>query len=588
MKPRKGSIAIDPRTAAKRRLARETGYVVKNRGGKASIALVYPNSYEIAMSNLGYQKIYRMLNDRADILCERAFLPSGQEIDYFKKHNQKPATLESGRALAEFDVIAFSITFEHDYLNALKILNLAGIPLKDRDGRAPLVMAGGVAVTMNPEVMAPFLDFMVIGEGEGIIEPFCDLLIKGERDLSAFAAISGIYVPAGYEPVYKDDGTIEKFAVKEGFPQKVKRAWNHSSTARPNINYIDTPDTVFGDMSLIEIGKGCGKHCRFCAAGYIYRPTRNGNTNLIMTAIDKGIERKGKVGLVGSAIGDHPDVEKIFERIVKGGGEFSVSSLRLDKLSDTMIDLLLKGNCHTITVAPEAGTEALRARINKKMSDELILDTARRIAGAWPFKIKMYFIVGLPGETMKDVEGIVDLVKRVRGVMEPEWKRHGRAGEITVGVDGFVPKALTPFQWEPFEGIKPVAKKLFAVADGLRKTPNVTVQKGSARQAYAQALLSQGDRRLASLIELCMELDGDWSRALRETDLNTDHYATRRKGLDEVLPWSIIDDGLRKNYLSQELSLSGKGKVTPECPPPEKECHRCGVFVGACVKVGGR
>ncbi len=582
VKPRKGLTAHDPRTAARARLARESGYVLKNRGGKISIALVYPNSYEVAMSNLGYQKIYHMLNDREDILCERAFLPSGREIDYLKNQNQKPVTLESGRALAQFDVIAFSITFEHDYLNALTILDLAGIPLKNRDGEAPLVMAGGVAVTMNPEVMAPFIDLAVIGEGEGMIEPFCDLLIKGGRDLSAFAAIPGIYVPAGYEPVYKEDSTIEKFLVKDGFPKKVKRGWNHDWLTSPNINYIETPDTVFGDMALVEIGKGCPKHCRFCAAGYIYRPTRHGDTDAIMTAIDDGLKRKGKVGLVGSAIGDHPDIEKIFGRITSQGGKFSVSSLRLDKLTDKMIDLLLKGDCHTITVAPEAGTERLRRKINKGMTDEVILGGARRIARAWPFKIKMYFIVGLPGETMEDVEGIVDLVKRVHGVMEPEWKKHGRAGEITVGVDGFVPKAFTPFQREPFEGVKPVAKKLSVVADGLRKTPNTVLQKGSARQAYTQALLSQGDRRLANLMELCLKLDGDWSAALRETTLDADHYVTRRKGMEEILPWSVIDDGLRENYLNREQELSQKGKVTPECPPPNRECLRCGVFEGVC------
>ncbi len=496
--------------------------------------------------------------------------------------------MESNRPLNEFDIIAFSITFEMDYTNVLAMLDFASLPLRERGKRAPLVVAGGVAVTMNPEPLAPFIDIVFIGEGEGIINPFIDKVVEhGSGDLSVFASVPGAYIPSAYTPVFKQDGTIEKIEAQNGFPEKIKRVWDIDYGLTPNVSRVETPDTVFGDMSLVEIGKGCGKHCRFCAAGYVYRPTRHADIGAIETAIDDALEKKGKVGLVGSAIADHPDVERLFEYIIAKGGVFSVSSLRLDKLTDNMLHWLTlsmeRGGSHTITVAPEAGTERLRRITNKDISDETILDTMKRIATAGPFRLKLYFIVGLPGETMEDVKGIVDLVARIREAMAPEWKKRGRDEVITVGVDGFVPKPATPYQWEPFEGVKAVAEKLNLVARGLRSVPRVSVHSGSARQGYIQALLSVGDRRVADMLESAYRLDGDWAKVFRDSDIDPDFFVTRRKERDETLPWSIIDHGLRDDYLAKELKLAGKGKITKECPPPDEACRRCGEFPGVCV-----
>jgi radical SAM superfamily enzyme YgiQ (UPF0313 family) len=271
-------------------------------------------------------------------------------------------------------------------------------------------------------------------------------------------------------------------------------------------------------------------------------------------------------------------MEKIFEYIVSKGGKFSVSSMRLDRLSDKTLELMAKGGVKTVTVAPEAGTENLRRRINKDISDETIIDTASRVGKAAPFDLKLYFLVGLPGETDEDVEGIVALVKLIQEAMVTASKERGTVGKIRVGVNGFIPKPFTPFQWEPYAGIKEVSNKLKAVKSGLKKTPGVTVQTSSARFDYVQTLLSVGDRRVASIIELAHKYDGDWFKAIKETDVDCDFFVTRRKGIDEILPWSFIDYGLREDYLSRDLERSEKIKVVAECPPPDEECERCGFF----------
>jgi len=585
VKRRDTTKTVDPQIVAKTRLSAERGTVIKDHVGKLSVALVYPNVYEVGMSNLGFQKIYHLLNLRADVVCERAFLSSREEARFSGKRKQKICSLETGKPLSEFDVVAFSVTFEPDYLNVLSILSLAGIPLKGRGKRDPLVVAGGVAVTLNPEPVADFIDVVLLGEGEKIIDPFVSAIIKnGKGDLKMFASLPGAYVPSAYTPVYAKDGTLNEIKTAGGFPQKVKREWDEKYGEEPNRTYVETEKTVFGDMALVETGKGCGKHCRFCAAGYIYRPTRHAQTEPLLSAIDDGLLAKGKVGLVGSAICDHPEIEKIFAHIISRGGKFSVSSLRLDNLTNSMLENLLKGECKTITVAPEAGTETLRRRVNKNLPDDMILDTAKRISEAGPFSLKMYFIVGLPGETEDDVNSIIDLTARVRAIMEPAWKKRGHDEVITVGVSGFVPKPCTPYEREPFIGIKKVAEKLNRVARGLRGIPRVAYHPESARQAYLQALLSAGDRRVGALLEKALELDGDWFRAIRETEIDANFYVSRRKGENEILPWDFIDHGFRAGYLEKELKKSETGKLTPECPPPDETCERCGEFLGICIE----
>ncbi|VAX14787.1 FIG092679: Fe-S oxidoreductase [hydrothermal vent metagenome] len=576
---KKRDLSHDPGKIAVSRLEKETGAVVKEPGGRLSVALAYPNQYEIGMSNLGLQKIYHLFNRRDDVSCERVFLPSPKEIEFLKKNKRPLESMETGRALRTFDLLAFSITFEMDYINVLTMLDLAKIPFKDRTFDDPMIVAGGICVTLNPELMAPFLDLAFIGEGEGVVDTFVDaLLMSGTFSMSPFGGLPGVYAPSAYSPEYTKEGAIERIEIKSGFPEKIGRVWAKDYKDNPNVTVIETPDTVFGDMILIETGKGCGRHCRFCAAGYAYRPTRFASYETLTEKIDEALADERKIGLVGSNISDHPDMERIFEYIVNKGGKFSVSSMRIDRLTDTTLELMLRGGCKTITVAPEAGTESLRRRINKDISDETIIEAARLIGKTSAFDLKLYFLVGLPGETQKDVEGIVELVESIQGAMVTASKERGTVGKIRVSVNGFVPKPFTPFQWEPYAGIKEVGDKLKIVKSGLKKTPGVTVQTSSARYDYVQTLLSVGDRRVAEVLQLAHKYDGDWFKAIKQTDIDCDFFVTRRKSVNEILPWSFIDHGLRDDYLSHDSERSEKGKVIAECPPPDEKCDRCGQF----------
>lgn len=572
----------DARQKARARLGRERGAVVKDHAGRLKIALVYPHSYEIGMSNLGFLKVYSLLNAHDGVVCERAFVePAGRSRA--SVGNTPIVTIESQTPIEEFDVIAFSITFEADLINVLKALDTASVPLRGRDGTAPLVIAGGICVTLNPEPVAPFIDVAVIGEAEGVIDRLVQAMLRdGLRNYQSFARIPGVYIPSAYTPVYGDDDAILRYETADGFPPKVERAWNADFAQHPNESVIQTDDTVFGAMYLVEVGKGCGKHCRFCAAGYVYRPTRHTQTEAIISAIERGLKLKGRIGLLGSAVGDHPDIEKIFGYIVERGGDFSVSSLRLDRLTPTLLENLAKGGLHTVTVAPEAGSEALRMKVNKDLSEETILTAVRMIGRAGPFNIKLYFLVGLPGETDEDVTMIPALVEKIRLALVETSRERGTLGSITVGVDAFVPKPATPFEREPFGGLKVVEKKLRAVTRLLRAIPNVTVHTGSARTSLVHALLSVGDRRVANILQAAYETDGDWRGAMRGSAVAPAFFTDRRKPVGEILPWSLIAHGLREGYLEKEMDKSLAGKVTPECPPPGEDCRRCGSFDGVC------
>jgi radical SAM superfamily enzyme YgiQ (UPF0313 family) len=567
---------------ARARLEREHGAIVKDHAGRLKIALVYPNSYEIGMSNLGFLKVYSLLNARDDVVCERAFVESAGRRGGGAA-NGPIVTIESQTLIGEFDVIAFSITFEADLINVLKALGAARVPLRGRGETGPLVIAGGICVTLNPEPLTPFIDVAVIGEGEGVIDKLVDAIIRdGLRSYQSFAQVPGVYIPSAYTPVYGDDDAILRYETTDGFPQRVKRAWNMDFAASPNESVIQTDDTVFGGMYLVEVGKGCGKHCRFCAAGYVYRPTRHAQTEAILSAIERGLKLGRRIGLMGSAVGDHPDVEKIFAYIVEKGGKFSVSSLRLDRLTDTLLENLASGGLHTVTVAPEAGSETLRKKVNKDLPEETILNAIRMIGRAGPFHLKLYFLVGLPGETDEDVAMIPILVEKIRLAIVETSRERGTLGSITAGVDAFVPKPVTPFEREPFGGVKSVEKKLRAVTRALRAIPNVTVQTGSARTSFVHALLSVGDRRVADILQTAYETDADWRAAMRGALVDPAFFVERRKADGEILPWSLIDHGLYEGYLAKEKGKSLVGKVTPECPPPGDDCRRCGSFDGVC------
>jgi radical SAM superfamily enzyme YgiQ (UPF0313 family) len=568
----------DPGVANRRRLESESGAIVKPHAGRLRVALAYPNSYATGMSNLGVHALYAALNARDDVVCERLFLPDADEIGWLDASRRPLASFESNTPVAAFDLVAFSVTFEGDYHNVVRLLTLAGIRPRDRSDDDPLVIAGGIAVTMNPEPLAPFMDALYIGEAD-ITDETIDLLRS--RDRRRLARLPGFYVPAGYTPRYAA-GRLVGYDVADGYPERIRRVWRSDAMRRPNVTVIDAPEAVFGDMGLVETGKGCGKHCRFCAAGYIYRPTRHADADALLAAIDDAVARKGKVGLMGSALGDHPDLETLMERVVERGGSFSVSSLRLDRIGDRTLAALSAGNCHTITVAPEAGSQRVRRAINKDLTDETILDAVTRIGAAGPFHIKCYFLVGFPGETDDEALAIVDLTARIQERFVDASRSRGTVGRLTVGVDVFVPKPFTPFQWAPFVGAKIAQKRLAAVGKGLRKIANVTPMIGSAKAARFQAILSVGDRRIAPIIERAAA-DGDWKEAVAAGDIDVERLVERERSVDDLLPWGLLDHGLRPGYLEKEWRLFAKEKLTPECPLPGEPCRRCGSFIGVCV-----
>ncbi|OGW05856.1 MAG: hypothetical protein A2889_05320 [Nitrospinae bacterium RIFCSPLOWO2_01_FULL_39_10] len=571
-------------------LSEENGTIKKAFGGKISIALCYPNTYQIGMSNLGFQKIYYLLNQYNDVLCERVFLPSHEDEIHFKKENIPLFSLESQTPVHNFDILAFSVTFESDYINILKILNLSHIPIrsKDRNERHPLILMGGICATFNPEPLSDFIDIFFIGEGDEAIGEFVDALREGYEfsgrkadsdSLNDFylrlSAIDGIYIPSAYEATYKSSGVIEKVSPKDRFPQKVKRRWVRDLNKTPTSSKVITSNTVFGDMFLIEVERGCGKHCRFCLAGYSYRPVRNYSAEVILKEVSEGLRYKRKIGLIGSAICDSPYIDEISDGIAKMGGTISVSSLRLDRLSKKLIDLLSASGHRTATIAPEAGSERLRKIINKEMSDDEILDAVQFMASAGLTNFKLYFLIGLPTETDDDIDAIINLTKRIKHSILKIAKSKGHLGNITLSVNPFIPKPFTPYQWERMEDTKSLNNKIKKIKSGLKGVSNINIIHELPKWAFVQALLSRGDRRIGELLYKCYELNGDWFKTFRETNINPEFYVYRERDFDEILPWDHIDSGIRKDYLVKEAKKSREEKITPACPD-EGECRRCG------------
>lgn len=568
-----------------RRLSLEEGAVIKPWGGKVTVALIYPNTYFVGMSNLGFQQVYYLLNQRDDTLCERAFLPDREDIEEYQRTGTPLFSLESQRPLRDFDIIAFSIPFENDYLNALKILQMGGIPLlsEERDERYPLVIAGGVTTFLNPEPMADFMDLFLTGEGEELVNEFIESYQKnGSADrkglLSKLSKVEGAYVPSLYQVTYKEKGEIASFLLKGKAPKKVKRRWIRDIDGFPTVSRIFTPDTEFSGMNLVEISRGCGRGCRFCTAGFIYLPPRVRRPEKILKEISQKSEvrseRSEKIGLVSAAVSDYPYINSLCAPLIAKGKKVSVSSLRMDSTTDELVDALKESGHKTMTFAPEAGTERLRNVINKGISEDDILKSIEMAVSRGILNAKLYFLIGIPTETDEDIEGIIRLTMRIKEEVLGLTKEKGRIGTITLSINPFVPKPWTPFQWCPMEDVKSLGNKLRHVREALRKEGNIEVIHENPKASYVQALLSRGDRRVGGIIRAALET-GTWSRGIKESQVDTDFYVYRMRGKDEILPWDFIDHGINKDYLWKEFERALKGQFTPPCNPPK--CHRCGV-----------
>jgi radical SAM family uncharacterized protein len=572
-----------PRKFHRKVTASETGGIRKKWTKRVKVALIYPNTYHVGMSNLGFQAVYELVNSYEDVLCERSFLPD----DDGRTATGRVTTVESGNDIRAFDLVAFSVSYENDFPNLLTILEKAKLPLqsKDREGPHPLVIAGGVAFFLNPEPLAPFIDCFLIGEAEAVLPNFLttfspDVLARNRKTCLNILArdVPGAYIPSLYNASYHPDGTLGAFEPISDVPDKVERQYVKDLSQTPTCSAIITSDTIFDNTFLIEVSRGCAHGCRFCAAGFVYRPPRFRPFSLLKECMDQGVSKTGKIGLVGAAVSDLPDLEKICGEKLGKNTRVSFSSLRADALTPELLSVLKKSKAKTATIAPDAGSERMRKVINKGIEETDILQAVEQIVTAGILNIRLYFMVGLPTETMDDVEAISALCKKIKHQFLTSSRAKKRMGEITVSLNSFVPKPFTPFQWVKMDDIHLLKEKIKKVKNALKRVANVRVHADIPRWAYIQGLLARGDRRVAQMLSLANTHQGNWPKTLKSSPINPDFYVLRERSLDELFPWDFIDHGIRKSFLKTEYKRALQGKSSPPCPV--ESCSICGVCRG--------
>ncbi len=527
-------------TKARHWLSREQGTIVKDWGGRIPVAIIYPNSYYIGMSNLGLHAVYRLLNSYREVVCERAFWERGQML-----------SIESQRPLSDFAVLAFSITYELDYFNVVQALKAGGIPLyaADRDERHPLVIAGGACIMANPAPLAPFFDCLCIGEAEAILPAMLPVLaegIAGKRGdmLKALALVPGIYLPLAPPKV------------------PVARQWVGSLDDFPVASTVLTPDTELGDLYLMEVERGCHWGCRFCLVSSAFRPIRFRSLESLIDQAKSGLKYRRRIGLVGPVVSDHPQVEELLVGLRQMGAGLSISSLRIRPLSRIVLRGLAEGGARTLTLAPEAGSERLRRVIKKGITEADILEAMEKVAEPGIRQLKLYFMIGLPSETDEDIQGIVALTLKCKNILD-------RAGcKLSLNIAPFVPKAGTPCQWLPMAPLHQLNQRLSLLKKSLPPR-GIKVKSGSPAWSEIQAVLARGDARLAEVLVSTEEVSlSGWRKAADKCHLDIDYYAHRRWDTNQQLPWAMLDLGTKaeklKSELTEAVSQTGvAGSVSP-------------------------
>jgi len=534
---------------ARQRLSREQGTIIKDWGGRIPIALIYPNSYYVGMSNLGLHAIYSLLNGHSEVVCERVF---------WERENQNqrlPAlSLESQRPLADFAIIAFSILYELDYFNMVPILKASGIPIHaaDRDERHPLIIAGGPCITANPMPLSSFFDCLGIGEAEPILPTMLPVLSEGISSrrnalLTALASLPGVYVP------------------QLNSETPVSRQWVGNLDDFPVASTILTPDTELGDLYLIEVERGCNRGCRFCLTSNAFSPMRFRSMEKLLAQARLGLNYRKRLGLVGAAVSDYPHLEELLAKLRETGAELSISSLRIKPLSQIVLGEMAKGGARTIALAPEAGSQRLRQVINKGISEEDILASVAKVAEQRIKQLKLYFMIGLPSETDEDIEEIVNLTLKCKEIVD----RQQTGCRITLNIAPFVPKAGTPFQWLPMASLPTLNHRLSVLKNKLSPR-GIKLKIESPAWSEVQAMLARGDAKLADVLADTETTSlSAWRRALDKHHIDDDFWAHQRWETDQRLPWAIVDSGTELEHLSLELHRA----LTPstECPAPPQQ-----------------
>ena len=564
---------------ARQRLAAEEGPAPHSWGGRLSVALVFPNTYHQAMSNLGFQWVHHALNSRPDCLCERFFLPDPADLAEHRKTGFPLFSLESARPLTDFDLIAFSISFENDYLHLPHLFELARIPLwaAERSADFPLVLCGGVCAFLNPEPLAEIMDLFAVGEGEVLLPGLIDTLQGGIGDrqqlLDELCRQAGIYVPSRYRIDYHDDGTLAACDPLAPAPAQVRRQWLGRLDDSESRTFIHTDETEFGDMSLVEISRGCGRGCRFCAAGYIYLPPRERSASALADQFAEGLCHRPRLGLVSAAVSDHSAISDLQQQIQQAGGQISVASLRIDSLTAGEVSALKESGHRTVALAPEAGSQRLRDYINKGFDEEQILAAVQLVAGGGIPNLKLYFLLGLPTEGEADLDELLALTVKIRNLWLAEGKKRGRLGQLTLSINPFIPKPFTPLQWAAMSSQAELKKRFRTIRSAVGRLPNTEVTFESLRAAELQAFFARGDRRTGRTLPDLAAGD-NLRKACKQVGLDAAFYVTRERAEDELFPWEVIDSGVDRDYLWQEYQRATAGQLTPPCA---KGCERCGI-----------
>ncbi len=585
-----------------RYIGNEFNSVHKSHDGLMSFAFCFPDVYEVGMSHLGMKILYHMLNDRDDTVCERVYAPWIDMEEEMRKCGLPLLSLESHKPVRDFDIVGFTLQYEMSYSNIVNMLSLAEIPLysEDRDEDDPFVCAGGPCA-YNGEPIADFIDFFILGEGEEVNNEIMDVYKEWKSSdksrfefLKAISEIEGIYVPSFYVVTYNEDGTIKKIIPKADFvPKKVKKRIikDLDSCYVPEKLIVPFTDIVH-DRIMLEIFRGCIRGCRFCQAGYIYRPVRERSCDKLVKTAENCIMNTGyeEMSLSSLSTSDYTNLgeltDKLLEITVDKRINLSLPSLRVDNFSMELMEKVQKVKKSGLTFAPEAGTQRLRDVINKNVLEEDLMRTAKIAFEGGYNRIKLYFMIGLPTETFEDVEGIAELAQKVLNVFYeiPKEERKGRSVNITISTSSFVPKPHTPFQFEPQNSMELLIEKQKFLKEKI-KSRCITYNWHQSEVSFLEAVFAKGDRRLSKVLEEANKLgcvfDGwsdcfsyeKWEEAFKNAGINPDFYAYRKIETDEILPWDIMDTGVTKEFLIKELEKAYRGETTKSC---RDKCSGCG------------